>query len=52
MAKKQPDKFVGKVSKYGKNRKHIEIPKDKKSRFRPGDPVRVEKIGENYKAYD
>lgn len=36
--------FIGKVSKYGKKRRHIEVPKDKLKKFKAGDHVKVEKL--------
>ncbi|XPS82839.1 uncharacterized protein Dvar_08570 [Desulfosarcina variabilis str. Montpellier] len=45
MTKKKPTSFIGRVSGFGSpQRKHIEIPKDKRDEFESGDAVFVEKI--------
>ena len=44
MVKKSGESFIGKVSAYSENRKHIEVPKKDRDKFKSGDAVRVEKI--------
>jgi hypothetical protein len=44
MKKKSGESFIGKVSTYSENRKHVEIPKKDRDKFKSGDAVRVEKI--------
>ena len=42
--KKAKDSFISKVSKYGTGRKHIEVPKGKRKKFKAGDYVQAEKL--------
>lgn len=42
--KKAKNSFIGKISKYGKDRKHIEIPKNKRKDFKTGVYVNVNEI--------
>lgn len=41
---KKSDSFIGKVSIYGSDRKHIEIPSDKRDDFESGDAVHVKRL--------
>ena len=41
---KNRKRFISKISSYGKDRMHIEVPKKEFDKFEPGDHVRVEKI--------
>ncbi len=36
--------FIGKVSKYSKDRMHVEVPQTKKQKWKPGDYARVDPI--------
>jgi urease beta subunit len=40
----KPKSFIRQISRYAGDRLHIEIPKDKRDKFEPGDTVRVEMI--------
>ena len=42
--KKNKVGFIGKVSKYGSDRKHIEVPKEIREIFKVGDYVTVMKF--------
>jgi len=42
--KNPPEEFIGKVTKYGTERAHIEVPKDERKKFKPGVHVRVTEI--------
>ena len=40
----KPKSFIRQVSRYAGDRLHVEVPKEKRDNYKPGDTVRVEII--------